>query len=406
MESSSKLLNTVIGSYSLEEKFYNTETVLSHEHIFQDLSRFHTGLSQSHIFLENYDFLKKNLYSISSNLVLNDLEEMMHEIGLLSKNHKIIIVESTCFSDGKDLLKLKKISEGLGVPIIVGFDIFIDKKTLFLDDQKNKVLINKEAFMKRLSLEFSLGSLEGAKPGFIGPIYLRNFDDELESLKIESYIEFLKKSIEKIPLFIEVSYTEIQEKLEIFENLKNFFSKPGVQDLSSQIVLINIPLIWEILSTETEGFEVCIKLKDEEKIYDIFKLGCLIVFDICYYEDKENYFVEFIKKMIKKGYSKKISISYGNKFKCNLQKYGGPGYLKMIEFQRKFEKIEGFNDIFRDNMLDMLKWKFIEEIKPIAVKKWVCPQCLGEFDDTIDKFRKFDKEFCSIKCLRVGLQNN
>ena len=94
MESSSKLLNTVIGSYSLEEKFYNTETVLSHEHIFQDLSRFHTGLSQSHIFLENYDFLKKNLYSISSNLVLNDLEEMMHEIGLLSKNHKIIISSS------------------------------------------------------------------------------------------------------------------------------------------------------------------------------------------------------------------------------------------------------------------------------------------------------------------------
>jgi len=74
--------------------------------------------------------------------------------------------------------------------------------------------------------------------------------------------------------------------------------------------------------------------------------------------------------------------------------------MKIVDFLKKFENFEGFNDVFRENMMRMIRWKLVEEVKVMEVKKWTCPQCKLEFEENIEKFRKFEREFCSIKCLR------
>ena len=31
---------------------------------------------------------------------------------------------------------------------------------------------------------------------------------------------------------------------------------------------------------------------------------------------------------------------------------------------------------------------------------WKCDQCLGNFEEGVEAFKKFGKQFCSIKCLK------
>lgn len=394
------LINTVLGTLVPEEPlFENIDFFLSHEHIFQDLSKFHLGTSQSQITLESLSVVKSSPLLISSNLVLNDIQEMSHEISLLSKAKKIAIVDATSFEYGKNVANLRAISENLNIPIITGYDIYIDKKTLFLETKKNEIFLNKESFIKKLSLEFSLGSKEGAKWGFIGPVHFSFLDDELEFLKFQSYLQFMKLSKEKIPLFIDTSFENFRKQPDFYEKLLTLLSNSEIQQLSSQIAIINIPLRWVVCQKDCEGFELKINLLEEKKIMEIFKIGFLMVFDINYYEE-EQFFVEFLKKMISLGYSKRIAISLGNNYKSNLKKYGGNGFSKIVDFKNLFENIDGIQDIFRDNIFKLLKWKIMEVIKPVTVKKWICPQCKIEFDNNIEKFKKFDQECCSSKCLR------
>lgn len=400
------LFNTVLGSRPYDEKnFQNLDYILCDEHIFQDLSRFYEDdFLSPQISLEILSSLRTKPHSISSNLVLNDLEEMTYEIGLLSKNARIAIIETTTFENGKDLAKLQKISQILGIPIFTGFDIFIDKKTLFQESLKNQVFLNKEAFLKKLSLEFSLGSLDGVKFAFIGPIYIENLVDELELLKCEAYFELLKKSKEKIPIFFEFSLPIINGNsygLEGFGLLEKLIEKSQLNDYIPQIILVNFPLNWHISQKEeSKKFELTVELKNEDKIMKILGMGFQIIFDVQSSNGNEHFFVEFVKTLIKRGFHRNFSISFGNKFKHHLKKYGGVGFKQIADFRAQLGKMEGLDDIFRDNMMKILRWKTMEEVKPIAIKKWICPHCQKEFEENIEKFRKFEKEFCSIKCLR------
>lgn len=399
------LINTVLGSYSLDlPVFENISFFLNHEHIFQDLSRFHEGTSQSAVSLQDYSLLLEDPSKISSNLVLNDYDEMLHEIGLLSKEYKIAIVEGTRSVNKKDILKLQALSQGLGIPIVTGFEIFIDKKTLFSDKQMNEVFINKEAFLKRLSLEFSLGGPGPNKPGFIGPISILEINDDIEKLKIEAYIEFISKSNEKIPLFIECS--EILQKDdfagfdEIFKNLDIFSHKLG-KNLMSQTILINIPLVWDIEKDKNSKFDLKVRLRAEEKIIKLLEMGFIFSFNLKKYEKNQKFFIHFLESLLEMKRENQIILSLGNCFKQNLKKYGGKGFREIIDFKSKIStNEENMKKIFWKNLFNLLNWKKIEETKPVTIKKWTCPYCEKEFDENIEKFKKFDKEFCSIKCLR------
>ena len=410
MESSEEnelLYNTVVGTLpSSEKSLQNLDFILPSEHFFQDLSRFYShNLLSPQISLETLSILRNNPNAISTNLVLNDLDEMSHELSILSKIAKIAILETTSFENGKDFAKLAKLSQNLGIPIFIGFEIFVDRKTLFKESLKNEVFLNKETFLKKLGLEFALGGKEGVKFGFIGPVYLENMrKDELETMKIESYFEFLRKSKEKIPIFFDFSEQNTEEKAD-FNEILGFFIKNSTENshLFPQIVLLNLPLEWEITPKNGVNMEFSVTLKNEAEIMNLLKMGFQLIFEILRVasdEKSEVFFIEFLAKLIKNGFSQQISVSLGNKFKAHLKKYGGEGFGRILEFRRKIEKIVKIDEIFGKNVLKLLKWKTLEVAKPVAIKMWKCPQCGKEYNDNIEKFKKFEREFCSSKCLR------
>lgn len=408
------LFNTILGSFSAEseESLQSIEFFLSHEHIFQDLSRFHSTSSQSQITLSEYDEISRDPTRISSNLVLNDYNEMIYELGLLSKAHKIAVIECTRQKNGKDIEKLQKMSKELNFLIFSGFEIFIDKKTLFQekDIAKNQVFINKEAFLNKISLEFSLGGAQNLKPGFIGPLILSEIDEEIESLKLEAYIEFLTKNTEKIPLFIEFEEsikTFNEANVNSFVHLEKFLQKKGVKELASQIIFVNIPLIWVMKQEKSANFQIKIELQQEETIVKLLEMGFSLIFDVMNYDKNENFFLLFLQSLINKKFHRQIMISFGSCFKQYLKKYGGQGFVKLADFAKKLQiDPEIKKDLFCNNIWKIMQWKTIEETKPITIKKWKCPFCSEEFDENIEKFKKFDREFCSIKCLRGFFSKN
>jgi hypothetical protein len=107
------------------------------------------------------------------------------------KNTKLLLI----FIERVTFYQIAKIS---GIDIICGFDIYLDRKLYYQEEDKNKLLFNRASFLKELHLEFTLGNKDpkqltltltrslfpgskGTKPNFIGPILLRNLvsKDEL-----------------------------------------------------------------------------------------------------------------------------------------------------------------------------------------------------------------------------------
>lgn len=405
------LFNTILGTFSAEteETLQSLDFCLSHEHIFQDLSRFHSTSSQSQITLSEYNEISSDPTRISSNLVLNDYNEMIYEVGLLSKVHKIAVLECTRPKNGKDIEKLQKMSKELNFPIFSGFEIFIDKNTLYKEQNiaKNQVFINKEAFLNKISLEFSLGGAQNLKPGFIGPLNLREMEEEIENLKLEAYIEFLTKTTEKIPLFIEFEDKINGEKGEGYKYLDSFLKRKGVKELAFQIIFANIPLVWLMNQEKSANFQIKIELKHEETIVKLLEMGFCLSFDVMQYNKNEEFFLLFLQSLIRKNFHRQIMISFGSCFKQYLKKYGGQGFGKLVDFAKKLQIDQEIKkNLFCGNIFRMMQWKTIEETKPITIKKWKCPFCSEEFDENIEKFKKFDREFCSIKCLRGFFSKN
>ncbi|KAM3127558.1 hypothetical protein pb186bvf_020344 [Paramecium bursaria] len=74
----------------------------------------------------------------------------------------------------------------------------------------------------------------------------------------------------------------------------------------------------------------------------------------------------------------------GVQFKCQLKSFGG----------------QGFN-AYKSDLIQLFQWAE-EKIVVQEIITWTCPVCQKEYGN-IEKFRKFNKEFCSIKCLKQGI---
>ena len=121
----------------------------------------------------------------------------------------------------------------------------------------------------------------------------------------------------------------------------------------------------------------------------------------------------FLNKIIKEfsDYTKQILLSNNINYRIQLKEYGGFGYNNLFEnyYKAITEGLseQNINEIFHDNLLNILcYWEPIEKFKK-STKIIKCENCQAEKEEN-DKelFSKYDKNFCSFKCLKEWLQKS
>ena len=121
----------------------------------------------------------------------------------------------------------------------------------------------------------------------------------------------------------------------------------------------------------------------------------------------------FLNKTLKEysTYIKQIMLSNNINYSIHLREFGGFGYNNL--FENYYEAItegiskENINDLFFNNLVNILcYWEFIEKFKK-SVKMVKCENCQTEREEN-DKelFSKYDKNFCSFKCMKEWLKKN
>jgi phosphotriesterase-related protein len=101
---------------------------LPHEHIFIDLSNEFTApsdpgkrkLSEEQITLENYGVLRRNPYAIRDNLILDDLDLSIEEVGRFAQVGGKTIVDCTCAGLNPVPERLREVALRTGVNIVAG----------------------------------------------------------------------------------------------------------------------------------------------------------------------------------------------------------------------------------------------------------------------------------------------
>ena len=121
----------------------------------------------------------------------------------------------------------------------------------------------------------------------------------------------------------------------------------------------------------------------------------------------------FINKILKNYTNniKQIMISNNINYRIHLREYGGFGYNNL--FENYYDIItdglskENINDLMSNNLLNILcYWEPIEKFKK-SVKMIKCENCDNEKEENDkDLFSKYDKNFCSFKCLKEWLKKN
>ncbi|MEU9058341.1 hypothetical protein AB0D13_05425 [Streptomyces sp. NPDC048430] len=110
------------------------DTVLAHEHILLDLRCWLAADDQRHELLrdqrvgpDNLELVRQNPFACPDNLVLDDVDLAVRELGLLSEvSSRSLIVDLTPDTIGRDPERLAEVSARAGVDIITGCGPYID----------------------------------------------------------------------------------------------------------------------------------------------------------------------------------------------------------------------------------------------------------------------------------------
>ncbi len=102
-----------------------------HEHVFIDARVWHTesdepGPEDGIVRLENYGFHRWNLVANPNNLVLDDVDEAVEELGFLKEVGGSAVVDLSNLGLGRDASKLPEVSRRTGVHIISGAGCYIN----------------------------------------------------------------------------------------------------------------------------------------------------------------------------------------------------------------------------------------------------------------------------------------
>ncbi len=308
------MIQTVLGNIDSS----SVKAALPHEHILSDLrplvAPLDNGIFYDKISLSNYGALSRNPYALLDNAVLDDKDAAIEEFHNLAKIGFNLVADVTTADFGRKkeyVLFLKELSEKTGVHIVAGCGSYIDAsvseefKAKSVDEMRD-IIIN----------DLTVG-MEGTdiKAGVIGEIGSSKTMTEAEYKFIQAAAEAQK---------------ETGFGMQIHACL---FNREGLTALDHAIKH----------GANPEKLVVChidVKL-DEEYIMGILDRGAYAEFDDFgkeFYVDRKNRNllddsfaydterVQFIKKLIDKGYTKQILITNDICLKSMLHRYGGWGY--------------------------------------------------------------------------------
>ena len=307
--------------------------------------------------------------------------EKYHQDKLILKQAQHISKINICFGQTLDYqkakLNLKKYSNDLQYLIVYGND----------EEPENEKLI----------------------PAYIGEEFIdEEFDFSKEEYKdlCQLYIMIINDLVNKygIPFYIKLQgkqkYKSSNTIINFFNNIKNINNK-------TKIVFILSLSDYEENFYKSEIHDLIeIILVNVKKNIEINKINLIDL----YYNNTKALFINSILNEFKK-YIKQIMISNNINYRIQLKEYGGFGYNNL--FENYYETIikglnlDNINDIFCNNLLNLLcYWEPIERFKK-SIKMVKCENCGTEKEENDkDLFSKFDKNFCSFKCLKEWLKKN
>ena len=400
---------------------------LPYEHIMHDITEFlkiNNSLldSKEKIELSNYSLIIKNPLIIYQNLyfdenaskISNELEftkkyncilicdstnEKYHQNKLLLKEIQNITKLNICFGQSLDYekakLDLKKYSNDLQYLIVYGKD----------EDPQNEKLIPSYIGEELIDEEFDINKEEYKD---ICQLYKMIINDLVNKYGIPFYIKLQGKQkyikSNTIIDFFNNNSTNLADKKKIVFILslrdyeENLF-KNEIHDLISKILINGFSLIITIYECD---YSLLSKYKNTS--IENYKINLLDV----YYNNTKAKFINNILNEFKR-YIKQIMISNNINYRIQLKEYGGFGYVNL--FENYYENIikgldeDNVKDIFCFNLLNLLcYWEPIEKFQK-SVKMVKCENCGVEKEENDkDLFSKFDKIFCSFKCLKEWIK--
>ena len=400
---------------------------LPYEHIIHDITTFlkiNNSLldSKEKIELSNYSLIIKNPLIIYQNLyfdenaskISNELEftkkyncilicdstnEKFHQNKLLLKEVENITKLNICFGQSLDYekakLDLKKYSNDLQYLIVYGKD----------EEPENEKLIPSYIGEELIEEEFDTNKDEYKD---ICELYKMIINDLVIKYGIPFYIKLQGKQkyikYNTIIDFFNKNSTNLKDKkkivfiLSLSDYEENLYQNE-IHDIISKILFNGFSLIITIYECDYSLLS-----KYNNTSLDNSKINLLDV----YYNNTKAKFINNILNEFKR-YIKQIMISNNINYRIQLKEYGGFGYNNL--FENYYDNIiqgldeDNIKDIFCFNLLNLLcYWEPIEKFQK-SVKMVKCENC-GVQKEENDKnlFSKFDKIFCSFKCLKEWIK--
>lgn len=308
------MLQTVLG----EIEASSVKAVLPHEHLLSDLrplvSPIDNGIFYDKVRLSNRGALSRNPYAVLDNAVLDDESAIEEELNGIKKVGFNLVADVTTADFGRskeNILKIKELSKKTDINIILGCGSYIDCAVA----EENKAQ-SVEQMQKNIIKDLTEGIDDtGIKAGVIGEIG--------SSLSVSEYeVKFLTAAAR--------AQNETGFGMHIHACLWN---REGLNALDIAV------------KAGANPEKVCIDhvdvLLDEEYILSIIEKGAYVEFDDFgkeYYVDRKNrnlllhsfaydtQRVEFIKRLIERGFTNQILISNDVCLKSMMHSYGGWGY--------------------------------------------------------------------------------
>jgi len=372
--------------------------------------------------LSNYSIIIKNPLIAYQNLYFDsDSSKISNEIEFTKKFNCLLICDSTNKKYHQDKLILKQVQHISKINICFGQT---------LDYQKAK--LNLKKYSNDLQYLIVYGNDEEPEnekliPAYIGEEFIdEEFDFSKEEYKdlCQLYIMIINDLVNKydIPFYIKLQgkqkYKSSNTIINFFNNIKNINDKTKIvfilslSDYEENFYKNEIHDLIEIILVN--GYSLIISIYEcdyslLDKIKKNIEINKINLIDL-YYNNTKALFINSILNEFKK-YIKQIMISNNINYRIQLKEYGGFGYNNL--FENYYETIikglnlDNINDIFCNNLLNLLcYWEPIERFKK-SIKMVKCENCGTEKEENDkDLFSKFDKNFCSFKCLKEWLKKN
>ena len=402
---------------------------LPYEHIIHDITEFLTPNnslldSKEKIELPNYSIIIKNPLILYQNLYFDaDSSKISNELEFTKKYNCILICDSTNqrFHQNKSLLK--------EVQNICKINICFGQT---LDYQKAKSNLKK--YSNELQYLIVYGKDEEPEndkliPSYIGEELIEeefDFNKDEYKDKCELYKMLINDLVNKygIPLYIKL---QGKQKYKSSNTIVDFFNNNGININDKKKIVFTLSLsdyeenlykneIHDLIGIIlASGYSLIISIYEcdysllsKYKNNNIGKKKIHLIDQN--YNNSKALFINSILIEFKK-YIKQIMLSNNINYRIQLKEYGGFGYNNI--FENYYENIiaglngEDINDIFCNNLLNLLcYWEPIEKFKK-SVKMVKCENCgIEKEENDKDLFSKFDKNFCSFKCLKEWIKKN